>query len=107
METRKKMVNYRTRHHKTIKEMADRCKISEALMTMVEEGEVTHPKIVKRIARVYHITELESEQLMPINHRLHGGDYDPDRYKVMFKSLRNDTNRYNGLEGGCQNAYQT
>ena len=51
---------------------------------MVEDGAVTHPKIVERIRKAYKLTELEAEELMPLHRRPNGGDYDPTRYQSQF-----------------------
>lgn len=58
-------------------------KVSEKLVTMLEMDDtcVTHPNIVKRIAKVYGLDRKERTQLLPPNHRP-GPDYDPDRYKT-------------------------
>ena len=95
METvRQKMVRRREHGGITIQQMAKKCRISEGLMRMIEEGEVTHPVIAQRIARRYRLTELEAEELMPLNRRPHGGDYDPDRYAVLRRPMRDDHKNY-------------
>ena len=47
---------------------------------MVERGHVTHPNIVKKLKKLYSLTELEAEELLPENRRKHGDCYDPDKY---------------------------
>lgn len=88
MTTREKMTDIRIRNSYTMKDLAAKCKCSESLLGMIESGDVTHPRIVKRIAKVYSLTNLEAEELLPINYRKHGGEYDPDRYKDMFAANR-------------------
>lgn len=80
MTVREKIVKVREENGWTIKDAADACRISQGLMRMIEEGEVTHPKIVRRIRRLYDLTELEAEELMPECRRVNGPKYEPDRY---------------------------
>ena len=56
--------------------------VSDKLIEMLEEDDtcVTHPSIVKRIAKVYGMNKEERTQLLPENHRP-GPEYNPDRYK--------------------------
>ena len=89
MDVRQKMRNFREEHSLTQAQMAKQCKISEALLYMIENADVTHPNIVKRIQKQYQLTDLEAEQLLPKNRRKHGGHYDPDQYKpIDFEYLR-------------------
>jgi hypothetical protein len=60
--------------------MARKCKISSGLLREVEDGWVTHPNIVIRIQRAYKLNDIDAESLLPMNRRMHGGDYEPDRY---------------------------
>lgn len=80
MTVREKMVEWRRSYGLTRKEMAVLADCSEGLLTGVERGDVTHPSIAHRIGMAYRLTELETEELMPRCRRIHGGDYDPDRY---------------------------
>lgn len=80
MTVREKLVKIREENDWTIKDAADACEISQGLMRMIEEGEVTHPKIAERIRRLYDLTELEAEELMPECRRVHQGTYEPDKY---------------------------
>lgn len=80
MTTREKMIKYRTDYGIDIQTMARQCRISSYLLTILEEGAVTTPKLVPQIAKAYGLTELEAEELMPLHMRPHGGDYEPDRY---------------------------
>ena len=47
-----------------------------------DESCVTHPDIVRRIAKAYKLTKDQRTMMLPPNHRP-GKDYDPDRYKEM------------------------
>lgn len=55
--------------------------VSVMLMDILEEGGVTHPKLAKKIGKIYGMTGAEIEAMMPVNYRKHGKQYDPDRYK--------------------------
>lgn len=81
MTTREIMVHKRKELGLNAKEMAlYRYGISEVLLKMIEAGEVTHPEIAKKIQRTLELTDLQTEELIPVHRRPHGGDYDPDRY---------------------------
>ena len=80
MEVREKMVLNRKAKGLTMKDMAERCRISEALVDMVESGQVTHPTIAERMKNEYDLTELETEELIPLNRRSHSGFYNPNQY---------------------------
>ena len=80
MNARERMKNYRCSFGLTIEEMAQCCGISGALLAMIEDGDVTHPNIVHKIQKVYNLSDLEAEELLPENRRPHGGKYDPDKY---------------------------
>ncbi len=54
---------------------------SVMLMDILEEGGVTHPKLARKIGKIYGMTGAEIESMMPVNYRKHGKQYDPDRYK--------------------------
>lgn len=84
MAARDYMISYREERGFSVRVMAKHCRISEGLLQMLEEDdrEVTHPNIAKRIGRKYNLTRMQTEMLMPINHRKHGPAYDPDKYKV-------------------------
>lgn len=55
--------------------------VSVMLMDILEEGGVTHPKLARKIGKIYGMTGAEIESMMPVNYRKHGKQYDPDRYK--------------------------
>lgn len=80
MNVREKMIKFREDHLLTIKDMSDRCGISNDIIGMVEKGDVTHPFLVAKIAEAYGLTDLEAEELMPKNRRPHDPEYDPDKY---------------------------
>ena len=82
MTAREKMIAFRKKHNDDYDFLSHKCNVSARLIEMIENGHVTHPNIVERIKKVYHLTNLEAEELLPLNRRKHGGDYDPDRYFV-------------------------
>lgn len=56
--------------------------VSAMLMDILEEGGTTHPKLAKKVGKIYQMTNLEIELMMPPNYRKkHGKGYDPDKYK--------------------------
>lgn len=55
--------------------------VSSALMDILEESGVTHPKIAKKIGKRFGLNELDIESIIPLNLRKHGGCYDPDKYR--------------------------
>lgn len=81
MNTREIMIHKRKSLGLSAKEMAlYHYGISTVLLKMIENGAVTHPEIAKKIQRVLKLTDLQTEELIPLNRRPHGGDYDPNRY---------------------------
>lgn len=72
--------DYRIRHNLTIHQLAVKCDIGPALMSYLEAGAVTHPKIVERLQKIFDLTDEQTEGLLPKNRRPHDPDYDPDRY---------------------------
>lgn len=62
-------------------EIANLLGVSVMLMDILEEGGATHPKLAKKIGKIYGMTGAEIESMMPVNYRKHGKQYDPDRYK--------------------------
>jgi len=83
MTTREKMIKWRNDMNVTIKQLSENSGVSQTLLSMVEAGAVTHPLIVEKIRKAYGLTELEAEELMPKHHRLHGGAYEPDKFKPL------------------------
>lgn len=77
------MIAHRTAARISIDKMAAKLKISPYLLTMLEEDEacVTHPEIVKRIAKAYKLTKEQRTMMLPPNYRP-GPNYEPDRYKL-------------------------
>lgn len=63
----------------TLRAAAEKIDISEALLSLVENGHVTHPNIAKRIKRYYKLTNEEYYQLIPENYRP-GDKYEPTKY---------------------------
>lgn len=62
--------------------------ISELLYFKLLNGEVTHPKIAVGIQKAVGLSDLETEELMPLNHRKSGGSYEPDKYVSRGDSKR-------------------
>lgn len=81
---RTKMVKIRTDAGITVRDMARMIGIGSHLLEMIELGWVTHPKIARKIGAKYRLTPIETEALMPMCRRLHGGDYEPNRYVVKW-----------------------
>ncbi len=83
MTVREIMVHKRKTFGLSTKEMAlQKYGISEVLLKMIENGAVTHPEIAKKIQNTLGLTDLQTEELLPLHRRPHGGDYDPDRYAI-------------------------
>ena len=82
--TRNLMANYRLFMNWLPKDAAKKCGISEDLYKMVEAGEVTHKNIVKRIQKVFKLSDEQAEELLPENYRPSSPKYDPDLYKSVF-----------------------
>jgi transcriptional regulator with XRE-family HTH domain len=80
VDVREKMRKVREELGWTVREMAYICGISENLLDLIESGEVTHPKIADRLKMVYDLTDEETEELLPLNRRVHSKNYDPDKY---------------------------
>lgn len=80
MTTAQKMVDYRNAHNVTQEQMAWKANVPFKIIEILESGGVTHPNIVKRIAKAYELTEDEAEELLPENRRPHHPDYDPNKY---------------------------
>ena len=81
MNTREIMVHKRKELGLSTKQMAlYRYGISEVLLKMIENGAVTHPEIAQKIQKVVGLSDLQTEELIPLHRRPHGGDYEPNRY---------------------------
>lgn len=55
--------------------------ISATLLKMVEDGDVTHPKIAEKIQKACGLSDEETKYLMPENRRKGTPEYDPDKFK--------------------------
>lgn len=90
--SRQYMIDYRVMHGYSLTDMARKAGCTEALLEKIEswEDEVTHPKIVERIAKAYGLTEEQCVGMLPKNYRP-GHDYDPDRYALPEEVLRHFT----------------
>ena len=82
MGTREKMIKYRIDHNLPYDYISQKTGISVHLLTLIEDGYVTHPLIVNRIKDFYSLTDLEAEELLPKNRREHDSEYEPDKYVV-------------------------
>lgn len=80
MTTREKMIKWREANGITLRKLSDQSGISETLLSMVEAGNVTHPKLVKIIKRLYKLTNDEAEELLPKNYRRSNPEYDPNKF---------------------------
>ena len=83
MTVREKMMDFRRNFGLSRKDMAVLSCCSEGLLAGVERGDVTHPIIAHRIGEAYGLTEIETEELMPLCKRIHGGNYEPDKYVAL------------------------
>ena len=92
MTPRQYMIDQRMALGEPLPDMARKLKISPLLLGWLEDNDkiVTHPKIVKRIAKAYGLTEEQRVGLLPVNHRP-GPDYDPNRYALPEEVLSNFT----------------
>lgn len=77
------MFAYRLEKGISLDKMAAKLKISPFLLALLEEDEtsVTHPEIVKSVAKAYKLTKEQRTMMLPPNYRP-GPDYDPNRYKL-------------------------
>lgn len=82
MTAREKMKKLRNDRNISLKRMSEWTDVSVGLLNSVENGAVTHPKIVERIRAGYCLTEEEAEELLPKNHRKSDPGYDPDKFKA-------------------------
>ena len=91
---REYMIRYREQLRMTVEAMARKLRISPWLLTLLENDDkaVTHPEIVKDIAKTYRLTKGQRISLLPENYRP-GPGYDPDKYRRMFDE-REDLRAY-------------
>lgn len=77
------MIEFRTSRRMDIERMEKKLDISPGLLSLLEDDEssVTHPEIVKRIAKAYKLTKEQRTMMLPKNYRP-GPNYDPNRYKL-------------------------
>ena len=80
MDTREKMREWREAMHASYDMISKKIGVSSGPIGMVENGCVTHPKIVEKLQNFYGLTDIEAEELLPKNRRPNDPDYDPDRY---------------------------
>ena len=80
MTAQEKVKQWRKDHGLTVEQMARQLHISEMLMTIIEDGGTTHPQAAERFQNLCGLTDLETEELVPVHLRPHGGDYDPERF---------------------------
>lgn len=74
------MKEYRESARLTKKQAAEVCGVSEDVYKIVENGGVTHPNLAAKIGEAMGLSELQTEELMPENHRPHSDKYEPDKY---------------------------
>lgn len=80
MTAREKMIQFRERYKIDFTYISNHTGVSPGLISMIERGHVSHPKIIDRIKEFYSLTDLEAEELLPENRRLHSPKYEPDKY---------------------------
>ena len=60
IDVREKMENYRKEHLLTFNKLSRKCRVSAYLLSQVEKGWVTHPKLATRIGKVYGLSDDET-----------------------------------------------
>lgn len=81
MTIHERMIKHREELGLNVTDMANRIGITPKLLLILEDGGYTLPSIVRdHIRKEYGFTKRECEELLPINLRPHGGDYEPNRY---------------------------
>ena len=88
MTAREKMKAYREKNGYSVERMSRKSGASTVLLRMVENGNVTHPKIAEKIGKAYKLDKEDIYELMPENYRP-GENYDPDKY-VEHVDVTND-----------------
>lgn len=76
------MIKYRIDHNLSYDYISRKTGVSVHLLTMIEDGQVTHPSIVESIRQFYKLTKKEAEELLPKNRREHDPEYEPDKYVI-------------------------
>lgn len=80
---REYMIQFRAENSIDLQSMAKKCRISKGLLEMLEldDREVTHPNIAKRVSKAYKLTREQKEGLMPEHYRKSSPNYNPDLYR--------------------------
>lgn len=88
------MIRFREENRIPIDKMAKKLHIGLLLLSMLEDDEtcVTHPEIVKRIAKAYKLTKEQKIAMLPENYRP-DPNYDPDKYRILCDT-REDLRNY-------------
>lgn len=81
MKAVERMKKWREENGITLKQMSTRSGISESLLSLIEEGGVTHPDIAKIFVSAYGFPEECVEEIIPKNYRKSDEEYDPNRYR--------------------------
>lgn len=100
----KKIVKRRRMLGLTQHQVAELCECSKGTIMYVEEGWTTIPAFAEELGLIFSLTELETEELMPENHRKHSPEYDPLKYVIEpDKKLPSYSYRF----GKCQHYGET
>lgn len=76
------MIKFRKDHNLPYDYISQKTGVSVHLLTMIEDGQVTHPLIVESLQKFYKLTKREAEELLPKNRRKHDPEYEPDKYVI-------------------------
>lgn len=79
MTVQEKMKAYRHAHGYSVEKMSRKSGASAVLLRIIERGNVTHPKIARKIGKAYELSKEDIYELMPENYRP-GENYNPDKY---------------------------
>lgn len=82
MDAREKMIKYRVDNNLSYEYISQKTGVSQGLISMIEDGQVTHPVIAEKLKKFYKLTKLETEELLPKIRRKHDPEYEPDKYVV-------------------------
>lgn len=82
LEVRERMEQYRKDNRITLETMSRMTGVSSGLLAFIEGGYVTHPDIARKVQKGYHLTDEETELLMPEIHRKSSPLYEPDKYRA-------------------------
>lgn len=75
-----KIIEFRKQTGIPLKDIARRSGVSASVICAVENGNVTHPKLAKKLQAYYGLTDEEYLELIPKNHR----EGEPNRYKAVI-----------------------